>query len=1420
MDKLPNRCLRWHQGSFGVLFFLIVLLYSRNVAAWYQLNLFKDRPSWWNRADISAPAEVMAQESNGYACTSNNRPLDASTTDSVVIWNRPGAGSTIVKAVAFYDDQNCGTTPDPITGRLPLPSTILIMNLASPNGVTYFSLGPYNLEFQWGSYRALDVAAERNPRKILSQFTGEPLSDTIIRRNPTPISAGKPYLPPVKVGANLSKSERFQLLRRIGTISSMLRHIGESGLLPESKRNDKRVQAISSILMSQMGKEIREESEKLEPIRQILASSPSAVGGASGAIPGISMIRNSRDPSSGLQGDPSNLSNLRSGTQPNSQIPGLNLGQEPSNYPGSIKVIPREGQILPTYDNEDRPESRYVPGPMPQGNSQASQNNIPQVNSRTSTISPTNLAGSQNPPLNLGSSYASTEGSQQPASIGSDRDLNPGGRSGPSGPSRDRIVQEASATGNNNQFPNLAPAAGGESRPENQYIVPNLPPIGLHPEILNALLRGDNPDALASRQVDVTALLRSYQGAPDKKRWMATIIAMTKNAQKVYAIANQIYDLGQKRVIPAQGGRVDPLRGPDKDSGAGGVDQNQGVPPSNPVYRATPPAQEQLPNGGQPQNGAVLGQQRVVQEFGQRPGSTIPPNVQVHRPDQMQIELPQDEASIDSQLLDTRPGQLTGAGASAVNRPSTQMLMEPSSVGLENEQGGPRGQPPPTQQIQNTQPQTVNTGSLQGGEEDQGQPRDASVESGPPVNLGEWAVAQQPQAPHVFRMGNFNPITGGAPAGRPVSQQGLTDVQIPPRTTSGTENAFDLDPENRAATEQERPLIGGTKLPPANNVRWLQEQLDPFKRQSVPTSQIEQSYSGDELPATRSLPGTQLVSQEPVLSTNQGPGTKQGNIVPRPNRNLATNVELQAPDQGGQVEPSVEENPLPAGRHPSSFALDYNRDSEAVPSDGDRSASAGLHNIPAMFQREVPSQPSAVSQEQGVPSQSNQQLFNRPSVGQLRPSRGNTPPEDQQTGAIPEVQLQSIPRPSNIETEEEEEISPANGQNGPRTRILQGANESEEGVTQVPSLEMQAGDFGTRVSSPNSDLIDFLNNPGMFGLDQEEPDRVPIQDAEERGLEPVGDVTNSVVPGLLQGEAPKENPQANLQGAYEEPEVEPAPENFLGRQSEGVLRDPGLEPPGFERVPQPLFPSAATQGMSNLIFPDEQLLRPPPMRVPLRGLVITKPIESVYPETPGSGLDFTLSRSLAQQRETDNYRRAMGAKEVPGYTTPLYLRSTSTKPDPVLDPFLEEDNTPLRPLAMMENMEPNTNRKQVWDSFGGYEFTDPMLDRGLAMREIEEDRERRQRSLDENPRLAWRNYLAEMAKLQQQRRMVPEDVPSWSGPQFLEQEFESKLDPSNFVIEEDLNAFENPDDYDWNWDEVEKTLRAKKIKPSPDYQQR
>ncbi|KAK6510216.1 hypothetical protein TWF481_004932 [Arthrobotrys musiformis] len=1323
--------------------------------------------------------------------------------DVVVIWNRPDVRGTVVKAVAFYDDKNCGTKPDPTTRELPIPTAILVLDVANPNSISVFNLASQNLGFLWGSYRSIDLIAERQPRRILGQFVGQDLSGTIIQRDPNPTSPDKPYKEPIRIIKTM-KTEQFDPLRSTPSINALLWHVGEVSLLSVEATREPRIVQMTRMLMDRISRDLEEERVRGEAVRKGLATTSAAVGGTTD-----STLRASGGPFQGPfmpQGyTNTNFDPQRKILDPVSSYDGRPRIDIPANqnmatqmseayhYPNS-NSFPQGtsgGQLYQTYNLNPRTTGQYPTEQLqsemlqrysPNGNPTSPRGSMAQSNVRGFNTPPVGGARGVSPTSNIRSDYIPGAGTQQPTLLNPTSASIPG-RVETVDTSRDRMITEEPATGNANQNNIPDSTTQQETRPQNTYILPSPLPMRLHPDLLQALYRGDDPRELEKRPPDTSAILQSYLAQQDKKKWLDTFIAITRSVNKVYTIAKQLYDLGERGGIP-------PTALVGGGQGAERMPQVQNPPPSGSV--------NQLPRGSQPQSNEFP-QADIDSQLnrGQQPtSSNVGPGTEGHRPGEMQIEAPRQQAQAPTNGIRQPPMGYTGPG----NYLPTQAQSGPENTGPQMGQTGSRGglstgqQMQPMQQAQpldlnpnrsqgqGARPQTgLNTVSQEPAQQGPGnaQRLPEPSNSGRRQMITEGPGIEELSTPGVFRLSmprNNVQQQGGR---EPLPQQ-FTVQNAPAQGILRTGNVPILTSESTIPSQREGPPRIELGQPQSNNVQWLREQLNPFERQSIPPSQ-GQAPSG-------------LVSeyeQSPRAREQDQQGDQSGipEYIPSP--------DAAFPDWDEDY------NPLAANSLASGNNLGTG--------DNGTGASSNPENIPTMFQRASSPREDDIPQEGTLSrSQSNQQLFNGPSVGQLRPSpsRGlrSSPAEQaqnqesgQRRSSAPFRIERFPPRPVPVTSGSTQTLPLSQQQratasdsdiNRPSAEIIQGSVIEEE----VP-----------QESGADSELIEVNQRPEIFNREQNlGPEMILFMYSQEE----VAPVSAQSVIDEVSGGSPRASAQ---QGNSNRQRVGPTMvlEEGLDPEFQDMVRDIiwGKQPPPDEMAQL----TQANVPPPDPVITDEELLRPPPMRVPPQGLRVIKP-DLTDPPIPGLNLAHEYGKILSQLRQFDNLQRQPDAQRIPGYITPKFLRSE--RPDPPVNPFLEEDTRPLNPSAMMRSLNPDWMKTRIWDT--EYKFTDPMLDREFAQQLLQEERDRRENELFADPFKAWRSHLKSIAEFQQQKRPGPRDIPSWQGPSFLSDETAPSLDVNRVVTgEQVVNTDNAQDNDDQEWNEAEDSLVSKKRKLNP-----
>ncbi|KAF3263821.1 hypothetical protein TWF217_003528 [Orbilia oligospora] len=1393
--------------------------------------------------------------------------------DAVVIWNRPELRGTNVRAVAFYNGQNCGASPDPDTGELPLPSAILVLSLDNPYGVSAFNLASQNLEFLWGSYQSFDLRGEYNPGRILAQFVGENLSGTVILKDPNPADPSKPYKTPVKA-LRILKEDQFQPLTSTVDINALMRQAGETALLSTEETKSELVRSVTRLLMEKLHQDIATEKARGEEIRRRLAATSaaaegtfggtmgSATGAATGSVAGSQLASDVRG---------SNNVNLAQTSLNNPSSMNFPLpGAQP--YPGHSSNVRPSGNALqnPSQPSSQRGQqySSYVNVPSSQG----LQGNIPQYYTQDLSIPPANTASQRiNPSVGAGGNiYPSTGGTQQPIAINPRQSSALGARSSPSNPSTANMMAEAPTTESNRQ--NTIPGIARQGQPEqpNTYILPRQGPVPLHPDLIGALVRGDDPRILDARGVDMNGILQTYYPQSDKHKWLETFKVFKGNVDKAVAVAQQLFELGERGGVPPPGYRPNQGLGerPGGSQRMEGIPQTQNLPPNGsanqlPSWGQSQPRGGQYPNneaarvGSQPNTGQQSAAFNVVSNLGEG-----------YRPGQMQMEAPQQNPGGEQQVPNAQSRQPYEGPTSARTDPYAQIQTAPLGAVRQMEQADFRGQSIARQQMQQAQPPAVNPNLSRGQDSYLGRIPSTQPQTTPNINP-QVDLPQVPddeqgrsrndpqnperrgmlvEGPGIEPLSTLGVYRLGLPTRNDRQSVSLSEtfmIERPPQDTGGTQNIPRTETEPIVASNQQNLLRGGSTQPRINNVQWMQGQAAPLRKQPAQAEQpLSRSFvaPGAQNIAGERVTGEPVSSRYPQASFNTNPNTSQeprmqeeptestlpiqgqeglqmpSNIAPEYREIPAAGQQLQ---QGGQNQEEYVPSPdviFPDWGEefvaPELDTLSSEDGTELVPPTfgvaGDRvprivgqyedflEPPENLRNIPVMFQRASPSNFNTNPQGQ-IPLQNSQHLQNRPSVGQLRPSRGGTGSSSEQSD--------SSASSAGDEEQREWGINPSIGW---QSNIVSATalNEPEAEILETSDIEEE------RNQQPNLDqeIFELDQTPEIFNRNQElGPEVAPFQYIQEE-LTP--ESAQSVV-DEVRGNLPQ-------LGAQQEATVRQAsttelnPESYPDRKFQDMVRDIIWGKPSssgtnlnslFSRRGSHILP-----GVRNPAISDEQLLRPPPMRRPPQGIQITRP-NLKDPNVVELDLAHTYSRILSQLQKTDESQRQPNAEKIPGYITPHFLRSVIPNPNPTVNPFLEEYNTPLFPSAFTKSLNPDLTREQIWDR--PYEYTDPMLDKEFTQQQLQEEKERRENERLSDPLNAWRTQLKAMARFQQRRRPKPEDIPSWAGPQFLNQESGPRFDGSMIVTEEQVDALENPQDYDWGWDDAEDSLVVKKRKINP-----
>ncbi|KAF3309379.1 hypothetical protein TWF173_010921 [Orbilia oligospora] len=1485
MAKRQGQCLNRSQNSIVLFFVFLFGFFTDGVAAWYQLNLFKDRSDWWSRPDITSPAEILVKESSGYVCIAANRPIENTAMDAVVVWNRPELRGTNVRAVAFYNGQNCGASPDPNTGELPLPSAILVLSSDNPYGVSAFTLASQNLEFLWGSYQAFDLRGEYHPGRILAQFVKENLSGTVILKDPNPADPSKPYKTPVKA-LRILKEDQFQPLTKTVDINALMRQAGETALLSTEETKSELVRSVTRLLMEKLLQDIATEKARGEEIRRRLAATSAAAEGTFG----------------GTMGSATNAATGSvAGSQLASDVRGfnnVNLAQTSLNNPSSMNFPLPGGQPYPghssnvqpggnTLQNPSQPSSQrgqqcssYINVPSSQG----LQGNIPQYYTQDLGTPPPNTASQRiNPSVGAGGNiYPSTGGTQRPIAINPRQSSALGARSSPSNPSTANMMAEVPTTESNRQ--NTIPGIARQGQPEqpNTYILPRQGPIPLHPDLIGALVRGDDPRILDARGVDMNGILQTYYPQSDKHKWLETFKVFKRNVDKAVAVAQQLFELGERGGVPPPGYR------PNQGLGEGahgsqrmeGIPQTQNLPPNGsanqpPTWGQSQPRGGQYPNNEAAQVGSQPNTSQQSAAF--NVGSNLAGG---YRPGQMQMEAPQQNSGREQQAPNTQNRQpyISEGPTSARTDPYAQIQTAPLGAGRQMEQADSRGQPIARQQMQQSQPPAVNPNLSQGQDSYLGripstQPQTTS-NINPQVDLPQVSDDEQDRTRNNLQNPERRGMLVEGPGIEPLSTPGVYRLGLPtrndhqsvplsepfmigrpPQDTGGTQNIPRPETEAIVASNRQNPFGGGSIQPRINNVQWMQGQAAPLRKQPAQAEQ-PRSRSG-VAPGAQNIAGEQVTgepvsSRYPQASFNTNPNTSQeprmqeepiestlpiqgqeglqmpSNIAPEYREIPTAGQQLQ---QGGQNQEEYVPSPdvifpdwseefvapeLDTSSSGDETELEHVQPTFGVA--GDRvprivgqnedvpEPLENPGNIPAMFQRASPSNFNTGPPGQ-IPVRGNQRLLNRPSVGQLRPSRGGTG-----SSRVEQSDSSLDPSPARDEEQQGQGINPSIARQ-PNLVAATGSSEPEAEVFEASGIEEE----GNQESNIGQEVIELDQRPDIFDRNQElGPEVVPFQYIQEE-LTPAS--AQSVI-DEVSGDIPQLGAQQETTGRqvttpgrqFATPELNL--ESYPDREFQDMVRDIIWGKPSSSGTNlNSLFSGRGSHilpGVRNPAISDEQLLRPPPMRRPPQGIQITHP-NLKDPNVVELDLAHTYSRILSQLRKTAESQRQPNAEKIPGYITPQFLRSLI--PNPAVNPFSEEDNNPLFPSAFTKSLNPDLTREQIWDR--PYEYTDPMLDKEFTQQQLREEKERRENELLSDPLNAWRAQLKAMARFQQRRRPKPGDIRSWAGPQFLNQESSPRFDSSMIVTEEQMDALENPQDYDWGWDDAEDSLVVKKRKMNP-----
>ncbi|KAF3184758.1 hypothetical protein TWF788_005007 [Orbilia oligospora] len=1473
MAKRQGQCLNRSQNSIVFFFIFLFWFFTDGVAAWYQLNLFKDRSDWWSRPDITSPAEILVKESSGYVCIAANRPIEDTAMDAVVIWNRPELKGTNVRAVAFYNGRNCGASPDPNTGELPLPSAILVLSLDNPYAVSAFTLASQNLKFLWGSYQAFDLRGEYHPGRILAQFVGENLSGTIILKDPNPADPTKPYKAPVRA-LRVLKEDQYRPLTSTVDINALMRQAGETALLSTEEMKSELVQNVTRLLMQKLLQDIATERARGEEIRRRLAATSAAAEGAFGGVMGSA--------TSAATGSVAG-SQLASDTQGSNSV---NLAQTSLNNSNSMNFPLPGGQPYPGFSSNVRPGNTLQDSSQPSSqrgqqhsshvnvrSSQGLQGNIPQYYTQDLSTPPPNTASQRiNPGVSAaGNRYPPTGGTQQPITINPGQSSGLGAQSSPSNPSTARIMAEAPITESNRQNAIPHTARQGQPGQPNTYILPRQGPVPLHPDLIGALVRGDDPRILDARGVDMNGILRTYYSKPDKHKWFETFKVFKGNVDKAFAVAQQLFELGERGGVPPPGYRQNQGLG----ERVGGsqiterIPQTQNIPPNG--------SANQLPSWGQPQprggqypnnEAAQVGSQPNISQ--QPAAFNIGPNLgEGYRPGQMQMEAPQQNSGGEQQAPNAQNRQPYEGPTSARTDTYSQIQTAPLGAGLQMEQVDSRGQPITRHQMQQAQSPAVNPNLSQGQDSYLGripstQPQ-TILNVDPQVDLPQVPDDEQDRSRNNPQDSERRGMLVEGPGIEPLSTPGVYRLGLPtrddrrnvplsepfiigrpPQDADGTQNIPRLETEAIVASNQQNQFGGGSTQPRINNVQWMQGQVVPLRRQ---LAQADQPLSRSGVaPGAQNIAGKQVMgepmsSRYPQASFNTNPSASQepqmqeeptgsmlpiqgqeglqipSNIAPEYREIPAGGQQLQ---QGGQsqeeyipspdvifpdwgeefVAPELDNssNEDETELVPPTFGIATDRVPQILGQNEDfPEPSDNVRNIPVMFQRASPSNFNTDPRGQ-IPIQSNQHLLNRPSVGQLRPSRGGAG-----SSRVEQSDSSLGPSPTRDEEQQGQRINPSIEQHSNLVAATD-SSEPEAEVFEASGIEEE----GNQESNLGQEIIELDQRPDIFDRNQGlGPEVVPFQYIQEE-LTPAS--AQSVI-DEISGDTPQLNAQQKTTSRQiDAPELNL--ESYPDREFQDMVRDIIWGKPSSSGINlNSLFSGRGSHilpGVRNPAINDEQLLRPPPMRRPPHGIQITRP-NLKDPNVVELDLAHTYSRILSQLQQLDESQRQPNAEKIPGYMTPQFLRSLI--PNPAVNPFLEEDNTPLFPSALTKSLNPDLTREQIWDR--PYEYTDPMLDKEFRQQQLREEKERRENELLSDPLNAWRAQLKAMARFQQRRRPKPGDIPFWTGPQFLDQESRPRFDGSRVTTEEYMNALENPQDYHWGWGDAEDGLVVKKRKMNP-----
>ncbi|KAK6513254.1 hypothetical protein TWF506_009413 [Arthrobotrys conoides] len=155
---------------------------AEGVSAWYQLNVFSDRPEYWQKPlslrQFGKPAPPMTSTEE---CRQIARNKAKSQLDAVTIWNQEDQ-NVQARAVAFYPHSECKRRPrdaKPRAGVGPLPILIIALDPNRLDGLHIAALSRLGIVVNPVAFQAFDIDTATSSKGILAKYAGKELTGSI-----------------------------------------------------------------------------------------------------------------------------------------------------------------------------------------------------------------------------------------------------------------------------------------------------------------------------------------------------------------------------------------------------------------------------------------------------------------------------------------------------------------------------------------------------------------------------------------------------------------------------------------------------------------------------------------------------------------------------------------------------------------------------------------------------------------------------------------------------------------------------------------------------------------------------------------------------------------------------------------------------------------------------------------------------------------------------------------------------------------------------------------------------------------------------------------------------------------------------------------------------------------------------------------